>query len=401
MLIRYCDYRRAFFAGSNSNVLAVRDIIQDKGIVKGLIWFVVVIFLTFGGYSLILARTFRTKYFLLINLSIIVLIFISIGGTLDFSMRATVPAYFLIMIYIIMYTNSDEFIKGMGLRNVALVSALCISFITVWLCFSSLLKQALEAKTIFVPKESELIYSFEGKSDKWDYNLIDQYTKSNLVNDYFFNHLFQLKHLNYQYPVIEKEADENGRLRIKKATLSKEMIDDFIMLVAEEDKEFAMQEILKKIEESGYSVVLFSKGILMQEDVKIADGDLDIEWENYRKNIDICNNKTIVNLKVTNNSSKVIPVSSMIENDKGIGIYASLSYKNGENYLIPISMRKIGRIIFPGESVYIPFAIPQNAATTGEYFLNFGIYQIEERDTILTSTMYTTTTERKYEVFYQ
>ncbi len=391
-----------YYWGNNSSSVTLRNILAPMGEMNPVMWLLIAFSLTFGGWAIMIFVIKRNYSIIFISFSLILINFISVGGTIDFAMRASIPAYFIIMLYVL-ECLCEHVTQGIGKKVQSFMPiVLTVSFMTVWLCFMSLLKLAVEAKTLKRPNDTATCYSLEGNADEYDSIFFQQYTKRNPEQDFFFGKLCGIKY-ECCYPVIEKEVDINtGEVRIKSVTMQLSQSGDFLLLIAKEDREYALEQIESQlITDGGKGKVEFSETLGIAREFLIEDYDLDIEWLDYSKWIDICEGERLAHLRITNNSDKVIAFSELNDEKPGVGICAKLTDSMGNVYF-PISLRKINRFLFPGESVSLGMAIPAYIVKQSQdCVLEFGVYQIIENEGGMESRFYATTRGQKYNVVYR
>ena len=396
MLIVSCLY---FVGGDNSKGVTLRNIFAPIGEVHPIIWWLLVFLLTYGGWSVIIFIIKRTWTIFSIVIMISLLSVISIGGTVDFAMRATIPGYFVIMLYVLECLDEKNLAGIKGKAKNCLPIMLTISFMTIWICFMNLCEEAVGAQTVKKPRVEENYYSLEGNADTYDFNLLHQYLKRDLQTDLFFGVLCGIDSTS-EYPVIQKVWDDSVQdVKIESVALDYSYRNQFLELVEEKDILYAAEQLDSQLQAGERGKVCFKSPLSINRTVELEDGDLDIEWVNYSKKIKINNVSNMAHVKITNNSDKVIPFSTYGTSDLGVGFFVTLTDEMGNEKLI--AYRKINRFIFPGQSVSVAIAIPKMQEKNKSYDLKFSVYQTIEDKEGLKDIYYKTTTDRKYVVEYK
>lgn len=396
MLIVSCLY---FVGGDNSKGVTLRNIFAPIGEVHPIIWWLLVFLLTYGGWSVIIFIIKRTWTIFSIVIMISLLSVISIGGTVDFAMRATIPGYFVIMLYVLECLDEKNLVGIKGKAKNCLPIMLTISFMTIWICFMNLCEEAVGAQTVKKPRVEENYYSLEGNADTYDFNLLHQYLKRDLQTDLFFGVLCGIDSTS-EYPVIQKVWDDSVQdVKIESVALDYSYKNQFLELVEEKDILYAAEQLDSQLQAGERGKVCFKSPLSINRTVELEDGDLDIEWVNYSKKIKINNVSSMAHVKITNNSDKVIPFSTYGTSDLGVGFFVTLTDEMGNEKLI--AYRKINRFIFPGQSVSVAIAIPKMQEKNKSYDLKLSVYQTIEDKEGLKDIYYKTTTDRKYVVEYK
>lgn len=396
MLVVGCLY----FIGSNSASVTINNIFTSVKDVNPIVWLFIVFLLTFGGWTIVVFMAKRNYSVVYVAISIILLSAISVSGTIDFAMRASIPGYFIIMLFVLECLSGDVH-PGIGEKaRSCLPIMLTISFMTVWICFWNLCEEAVAAKTTKKTYDMQTLYSLEGNADNYDFGILTQYTKRNLNEDIFFSVLAGTE-TDCQYPVIQKAIDDvTGEVKIVSVDMKLSQKEWFISLIADEDKKYALEQIALQIGKSESGKVEFEDALAIKSEVEISDGDLDVQWLDYSPKIQVCNSERFAHILITNNSDKVIPFSDVNAEKLGIGFFATLTDETEKEMLITYS--KINRFIFPDESVSLGIMIPQYAGERGKtYMLQFGVYQRTEGENGIIETYYEVSPARKYIVEYK
>lgn len=390
-----------YFQGNNSSI-TIRNILEPTGSIPPILWLLIVFLLTFGGWAIVLFIIKRDRFIIFITLSLMLISIISIGGTVDFAMRASIPGEIILMCYVLECLNKR---KGLGLEEKAreiIPIMLTISFMAVWICFMNICGLAVEANTLKRPTDTVAFYSLEGHTDEYDLPILNQYTIRNVNENLFFYRLCGVGS-DCIYPVIEKIVDKaTGELRIESVTMQLSQSEHFLSLIAEVDKPYAVNQINMQLGgNNSIGRVVFQEALAVDRHAVVENYDLDVEWLDYSDSIQMSGGERLVHIRITNNSEKTFAFSELEEDKLGIGIYAKLTDLSGKIYF-PISLRKINRFMFPGESVSLSMAIPANAVEKrGEYVLEFGVYQKTESTEGVASKLYETTQSRQYLIEYK
>uniref|UniRef100_UPI004055C000 hypothetical protein n=1 Tax=Acetatifactor sp. TaxID=1872090 RepID=UPI004055C000 len=388
-----------YFVGSGSGSIGIRNIWVPVGGVHPLVWLLLVVLLTFGVWSIAVFIMQRSYFIVYVSVVIVLLSLISIADTADFAMRATIPAYFIIMLSVFQCLYGSVR-SGIGEKvKKCIPIMLTVSVMSVWICFMNLCGEAVTAKTLVKPFIVENCYSLEGMTDTVDYRLLHQYTKNNLNTDFFFDVLCDNDSV-CEYPVIHKVLDASGEIRISSVEMQHSQTEWVLALIAEKDRMNAIEQIELQLQNDKRGVVNFEEPLSIERTVVLGNGDLDVEWINYSEEIDLCNTHRIAHLSITNNSEKVIPFSELNANKPGVGIFVTQTDANNIENLM--AYRKIDRFLFPGETISFGIAIPQYIGEKDQkYSLSFGIYQTVECEEGVRDMHYAVSSDRKYVVEYK
>lgn len=390
-----------YFQGNNSSI-AIRDVLEPIGSIPPILWLLIVFLLTFGGWSIVIFVIKRERFIIFVTVSLMLLSIISIGGTVDFAMRASIPGEIILMYYILECLN-ERADPGIGEKARAIIPImLTISFMAVWICFMNICGLAVEANTLKKPTDVVTFYSLEGHADEYDLPILDQYTIRNLEDNIFFGRLCGAGR-DCKYPVIEKTMDAvTGEIKIESVTMQLSQSEHFLSLIAEVDKPYAVKQINMQLEgNNSIGRVVFQEALSIDRHTVVEDYDLDVEWLDYSDSIQISGGERLVHIRITNNSEKTFAFSELEDNKIGIGIYAKLTDSSGKIYF-PISLRKINRFLFPGESVSLSMVIPASIVEKrDECVLEFGVYQKTESMEGVVSKLYETTQNRQYPIEYK
>lgn len=223
--------------------------------------FFLFLFLEFGIYSLILLKCKKNDYlFWVVNISLILIPFVRIGQSRDFCMRASIPALFILMVWVIeFFLKQNEFCA----RNIILIGSLTIAFVGMGVDYGVSIRTMILNHSLSVPADE--IYTFSDKNPipfTLGVNL-NNYLTENIKEYLFFDKLSKKKNDNKYKKDLQKSIDyreqwgeslPSGYYTIRSAVNEKMFLgcNDNMEIAAMNDK----QDILLGAEKGNYQIIL-------------------------------------------------------------------------------------------------------------------------------------------------
>lgn len=237
--------------------------------------FVLFLFIEFGIYSIILYKTKKDDYlFWVVNISLIIIPFIRIGESRDFCMRASIPALFILMIWIIEFCLTQKYLC---VKNVMLIASLTVASIGTGVDLWGSLQSMILNNSVRVPADE--IYTFSDKNPV-PFTLgcnLNNYLTENVNEYFFFDRLSKRKSntLEYQNDLRKSvawrekwcEPFSSGHYTIKSAVNESMYLgcDDNIGVAIVKDK----QNILLGVEKGYYQIIFEKNGQCLNGDTGV------------------------------------------------------------------------------------------------------------------------------------
>lgn len=359
-----------YYIGRDDTHLYVKHFFGFFGFGKAIAAFLLTVVLTYGIYSLVVWKKHKSFFFVWLNISIAFLFCFSINGGIDFSARTILPAYFIIMVYVIEYVN-EEFVF-INKRNTILIGMICFSYVTFFISILSNVEVILENGTLIVPYDSPEVYTFRDKHNKEDLDLIEQYTKRTIDGDWFYDYLCNCT--VDKFPYIDA-YEEDGTPKTEAVYMNKAMEDEVLATIADVDRENAYIQMEDALDDENYRKIVFEAPIALNKcrNYDITGIDATVYCSNMPSSIKSTKQTTEINLWVTNNGTNPIYSSGLVDN-AWFQIGALLVDENGTIYETNIGRSNIDEIIWPGQSFRIPFEISLDDVEGNEVYDTENLY---------------------------
>lgn len=364
-----------FYKGGASTSLSFKPVFDNNCFVNVLVGVILLSFFCYGAYA-ILCEEMKKKDFFFIGCIIInvMLFFICIGGTGDFTMRASIPVSMFFMICaigLLLSTSEDNY-----LQRETMCFLLGLTAVVPLLQVGYLSDVALDNGRLGM--ENDYLYTLSNLAGDGDDKIIHQYTKINPSKDFFFSKLSK-GDFKLNQPVLQYKESNDGGVYVESLFMTSNMKNKVVNNTTLSKEDIA--RYLDKKQDGEVISLIFGenevKPIIESNLKNITNDQIDIEWLNAVDTISTSAYGYYAAVRLSNNTGKDIRYCNKRINEQ---CYSGISVEivnSEENIVYPYAYSYTKHVIYDGDSELYIVRFPE-LEKKGKALLRFCFFYTDE-----------------------
>lgn len=348
-----------FYVGNEKMLVTFEKFPPNMSMFQIIISIILFIMLSFGIYVMLGIE--KNRVFLLIVFIInIIMCFIRVGGTIDFSMRATIPFNTYCMISVIGTILECEGVSKQKRDSLLFILGIAAMVPIIEVCY--LFDLGLDSGTMKL--ENDYLYSLCSKAGDGDLSILSQYTKFNPSDDFFFKFFTNMK-CDICGPVFEYREMNNGEIVINRVSFTEDMVPYVIENTISDEINW---DEIKSEHFSGIKVLNFNDKktipVIKRFSKQLSLEDIKFNWVNYDENF-FDKSSSIAKVELVNDSAETISYCNPSK-DSSVesGLAIELLDENMNCIVYPYVFQYTAHVIIPKdtETFLVPVSCPEESA---------------------------------------